>query len=79
MDGVPPHECLTAVLVLRMQRVQYAKGKSDAIAKLDGTYKADKRGDRAKRNEQARGEALVTLEQVAATMLISVQAGRIFY
>lgn len=37
------------------QKIQYAKTKSDAIAKLDGSYKPDKKKDRAKKNEAARG------------------------
>ena len=32
------HICL-ALLKMNLQKVQYAKGKSDTIAKLDGTYK----------------------------------------
>jgi hypothetical protein len=38
-----------------LQRISYAKSKSDAVAKLDGTYKPDK--ERSKKNAAARGEA----------------------
>lgn len=37
------------------QKVSFAKGKSDAIAKLDGTFKLDKNKLRARKNAQARG------------------------
>jgi len=36
------------------QRIEYARGKSDAVAKMDGSFKPDK--DRAKKNAAARGE-----------------------
>jgi hypothetical protein len=36
------------------QRIEYARGKSDAIAKLEGSYRPDK--DRSKKNAVARGE-----------------------
>lgn len=38
-------------------RIEYARGKSDAVAKLDGSFRPDKGKERAKRNAAAR-EAL---------------------
>lgn len=42
------------VLMFMAQRITYAKGKSDAVAKVDGTYKPDKK-QRAQKNAAARG------------------------
>lgn len=39
----------------RSQRISYAKGKSDAVAKLDGTFKPRDKRERQKKNESARG------------------------
>jgi hypothetical protein len=36
-----------------LQKLSYAKTKSDAVAKLEGTYKPDK--ERSKKNAAARG------------------------
>lgn len=47
-------------LVLLIQRVTYAKTKSDAVAKLDGSYKPDKK-KRSERNAQARGARCTAL------------------
>lgn len=47
-----------------LQRIEYARGKSDAVAKLDGSYRPDK--DRGKKNAVARGEAL-TLGSIMPT------------
>jgi hypothetical protein len=41
------------VLLLLAQRIQFARTKSDAVAKLDGSYKPDK--ERSKKREAARG------------------------
>jgi hypothetical protein len=37
-----------------IQRIEFARTKSDAIAKLDGSYKPDK--ERSKKSAAARGE-----------------------
>lgn len=37
-----------------LQRIEFARTKSDAVAKLDGSYKPDK--ERKKKGEAARGE-----------------------
>jgi hypothetical protein len=39
--------------VCRLQRIQFARTKSDAVAKLDGSYKPDK--ERSKKSAAARG------------------------
>jgi hypothetical protein len=40
-------------VLLHLQRIQFARTKSDAVAKLDGSYKPDK--ERSKKREAARG------------------------
>jgi hypothetical protein len=45
--------CLLLPLSLLAQRIQFARTKSDAVAKLDGSYKPDK--ERSKKREAARG------------------------
>lgn len=42
-------------VVAATQRIAYAKTKSDAVAKVDGTFKPDTTKERAKRNAAARG------------------------
>jgi hypothetical protein len=43
-----------ASFLAALQRIEFARTKSDAVAKLDGSYKPDK--DRKKKGEAARGE-----------------------
>jgi hypothetical protein len=43
------------VVLLPVQRISYAKTKSDAVAKLDGTFKDKGKDHRKKVNEEARG------------------------
>lgn len=38
------------------QRIGFAKTKSDAVAKMDGTYKERDKQQRQQMNQQARGE-----------------------
>jgi len=42
-----------------LQRIEFARTKSDAVAKLDGSYKPDK--ERKKKGEAARGECIVNM------------------
>ena len=41
------------------QKISYAKTKSDAVAKLDGSFKPRDKRERQKKNESARGRALL--------------------
>ncbi len=49
---LPPDACPA---LHPMQRLSYAKGKSDAVAKLDGTYQGDQKPTRVAKNKAARG------------------------
>ena len=42
------------------QRIQFARTKSDAVSKIDGTYKPSKT-ERSKKNAAARGAGSVTM------------------
>lgn len=46
--------CTLPCLAAPAQRIEFARTKSDAVAKLDGSYKPDK--ERKKKGEAARGE-----------------------
>jgi hypothetical protein len=45
-----------AAAAVCLQRIQFARTKSDAVAKLDGSYKPDK--ERSKKSAAARGAGL---------------------
>lgn len=55
LQAHPPSTSPTLHPLPLPQRITYAKTKSDAVAKVDGTYKPDKKS-RAQKNAAARGK-----------------------
>ena len=47
--------CVLLTCSSALQRIQYAKTKSDAVAKLEGSFKPRDKRERQKKNEVARG------------------------
>ena len=52
---------------LGLQKIQYAKTKSDAVAKLEGSFKPRDKRERQKKNEVARGTTCTATQVVAAS------------
>ena len=49
------------------QKIQYAKTKSDAVAKLDGSFRPRDKRERQKKNEVARGTTCTAMQPAAAS------------
>lgn len=59
-----------------MQRISFAKTKSDAVAKLDGTFKADKKARSAKNTASRGGSMLMSAcKQLAVYLLAGIVQG----
>ena len=54
-----------------MQRITYAKTKSDAVAKLDGTFQEKDKKERQKHNKAERGRHLHILTLNLSAAIIS--------